>query len=192
MIYSCLNFYLNLLLDMLLVFFFRIHSVAFYTSSSTFIFSTAINSREICLFLLRAWTIVAFWFLFFWLNWLRLFFLFLVDPWVIWGWGRWWKSFFIRNNTFILTWFFFFLSLYIFQWLYFVNMFFRELILYINRLWFLLVHLIEHFVHLWIIFKSICISKCIQTVICWGGSWRNTSNHHNFWLTNLLRYERIS
>lgn len=84
-----------------------------------------------------------------------------------------------------LRWYFlWFLSFYIFGWIYFLDMLLWKLWILFLTIWILLIvffnHFIVHLVKFWIIFQSIGISQSIQTMITGWTSRGNASNHNNF------------
>ena len=161
-IHLCMNFFLDLVVKFLILFL-TIYSVAFHVISS--IFLRLIDKWEIWL-LLFSWiwsTCIGLLFLSHQISLYLLFlrrcflFLFRVDTWII---RKWW-CFLFRNWTFILISFTILLFFNVFQTLYFLNMFFRHLILNIFVLFSDIVFFIQHFMHLWIVFQPVSISQGI-------------------------------
>ena len=99
-----------------------------------------------------------------------------------------WRGFVLRNRSFLFRLLWLFIFLYIFAWVYFLNVLewkvpFKFLISIFSVIFFN--HFVVHFVQLWIILESVCISQSVQTMVGWWTSRWNTSYHHNFWFVCL-------
>ena len=157
LIHFMTHFLLDNLLYLLVILFLRVHPVAF---NSTFFLHAFINQWQI--WLLFCWIRPVVFHFFFLFLFLYLLFLLLTHWRVVgYGWGRR-QSFFVRNWAFILhDWFLLFIFFYVFQRFDLLYVFFGKLVLHIYIFASLLVHLIENFVHLWIIFETICVSESV-------------------------------
>jgi len=156
MVHFVTHFLLNNFLDLLVILFLRIHPIAFHSSLFLHAF---IDQWQIWLFFCWVRSIIFHFFFFF--LFLHFFFLLLTDSRVVgYGWGRR-QGLFIWNWAFILHNFLLFIFLDVFQRLNLLNVLLGELVLHIDILASLLIHFIQHFMHLWIIFQTVCISQSI-------------------------------
>lgn len=117
-----------------------------------------------------------------------------IDPWVVNVFGGFILGW--NLNLLVLGFRWALLRFYIFDRIYFLNVLLCEWIIHIFFYAFiffpvLLHNLIVHLMQLWVIFQSISIPKCIQTVICRWTTRRNASDHYHFWIV-LFSDKRIS
>lgn len=68
----------------------------------------------------------------------------------------------------------------------FLDVLLGELILDIHGLALLLVHLVEHLVHLGIVLQSVCVAQGVETVVCGGRAWRDAGDHDHLGLVLLV------
>lgn len=183
----------DFLLDELLVLFLGIHSVTFHATTSTLLFWSFVYGRQAWMFLCRTWSIIWFFLLGFLCLFDFLFFLWLNSR-VIRNRRRLRrKHFFLRHCALDLHgWLFLVISSFdILQRLNLLYMFLRKLVLNVILLTPLLIHIVEHLMHLWIVLKSVCVSQSVETMVSWGRAGRNAGYHHDFWLV-LFGYEGIT